>query len=399
MSLMEVPFDQVDEPALQRLVDSQVRESLVIEYKLTLPGKSDKDKREYLRDVTAFANADGGDLLFGIRDDDGVAAELVGVTPDSMDTEIGRISDLVRDAIDPRIHGLNIRAVPLVAGGHVVHVRVPRSLDLPHMVQMGNYRQFWMRGPAGKYPMATADVRNAVMRTENWKERADQWRRERVECVECGEAPLHLRPQGALHLHVVPMPAGGPLSNLADQSVQRELMKVRPRSASGWEHRMTYDGLLVARGLPGSEKDNYWYSLCFHDGSVEIVLGSLVSPADGDEFGRITGFVMEQDLVDVLGRVLDLHVPGFAKPPFIVFVSLSGVLNATLELGPERGCDGANTPIDRDVLLIPGLFAEEIPEDLLPFLAPAINRIWQAAGFSMSPFLNPDGTRRSDAPR
>ncbi len=396
MSLMEIPFDQVDEAALQRLVDSKVRESLVIDYKLTLPGKSDKDKREFLKDVTAFANVDGGDLLFGVRDEDGVAAEVVGVNPGSMDTEMLRLSSLVRDAIDPRIHGLNIRAIPLSDGGHVVHVRVPRSLDAPHMVQLGNYRQFWMRGPSGKYPMSTAEVRNAVMRTENWKERADQWRRSRVELVEGGEAPVQLRPDGALHVHLVPMPTGGPPTNLADQTVQRELLKVRPRFATGWNHRMTYDGFLVARELPGSGKENHWYCLWFHDGSVEYVFGDLVRRGTEEPYGRMAGLDVEASIEAAVSGVLGVQVPGVVSAPFIVFVSLSGVGQTTLPLGPEYRWDGADTPIDLDVLLIPGLFAEKTPDDLLPFLAPAINRIWQAAGFSKSPFLTDEGRRIDD---
>ena len=396
MSLMEIPFEQVDEVALQRLVDSQVRESLVIEYKLELPGAKGDDIRECVKDVTAFANAEGGDLLFGIRDEDGVAVELVGVNPASMDKELLRLSQIVQDNSDPRIYGVLMRPVPLSAGGAVVHVRLPRSLDAPHMVQRGHYGQFWMRGPVGKYPMSTADVRNAVMRTENWKERADQWRENRVDSVVRGEAPVHLHPHGALHVHLVPMPTGGPQLNLADQAVQRELVMVRPRFARGWNHRMTYDGFLVAKDLPGTGKENHWYCLWFHDGSIEFVFGGLVRRNADDPFGKMAGLDVEHSIEDAVSGPLGIHVPGTITAPFIVFVSLSGVSQATLPLGPMYGRDGSDTPIEQDILLIPGLFAENIPDDLLPFLSPAINRIWQAAGFSKSPFLTDEGKGTDD---
>ena len=44
-----------------------------------------KDKREFLADVTAFANAAGGDLVFGVSTRDGVAAQVEGIELDDPD--------------------------------------------------------------------------------------------------------------------------------------------------------------------------------------------------------------------------------------------------------------------------------------------------------------------------
>lgn len=48
---------------LQALVDNGVAESETLDYKLTLPGGSDSEKKEFLADVSALANTSGGTIV------------------------------------------------------------------------------------------------------------------------------------------------------------------------------------------------------------------------------------------------------------------------------------------------------------------------------------------------
>jgi hypothetical protein len=57
------PLDSIDENDLQDLIDHEVPEGKTIEYKKSLPGNKDKDKKEFLSDVSSFANAIGSKLL------------------------------------------------------------------------------------------------------------------------------------------------------------------------------------------------------------------------------------------------------------------------------------------------------------------------------------------------
>jgi hypothetical protein len=63
MTLRSVPIDSITEDHLQSLIDDQVAELRIIEYKRELPGRSDGEKREFLADVCSFANTAGGDLI------------------------------------------------------------------------------------------------------------------------------------------------------------------------------------------------------------------------------------------------------------------------------------------------------------------------------------------------
>jgi predicted HTH transcriptional regulator len=59
-------LEEIQETDLDHLVANGVPEGKTIEYKEILPGNSDGDKKEFLADVSSFANTTGGDLIFGV---------------------------------------------------------------------------------------------------------------------------------------------------------------------------------------------------------------------------------------------------------------------------------------------------------------------------------------------
>jgi len=59
-----------------------VAESRVLDFKSAPVGNSDRNRKEFLADVTAFANASGGDIVFGIKTQDGLPSDLSGIELD-----------------------------------------------------------------------------------------------------------------------------------------------------------------------------------------------------------------------------------------------------------------------------------------------------------------------------
>src|SRR5262249_50125683 len=65
----DLPLTQIHASTIDTLRIDGVREGRQLEYKESLPKTDDPDdKREFLSDVTSFANAAGGDLIFGARE-------------------------------------------------------------------------------------------------------------------------------------------------------------------------------------------------------------------------------------------------------------------------------------------------------------------------------------------
>src|SRR5580698_8294411 len=94
---------EIAEADIQALKDSGVQESQRLEYKRELPGTRDEDKREFLADVSSFSNTEGGDVIYGVAEERGLIAEIVGLSSPDFDAETLRLENLIRDGISPRL--------------------------------------------------------------------------------------------------------------------------------------------------------------------------------------------------------------------------------------------------------------------------------------------------------
>ncbi|MBC3804628.1 hypothetical protein GH808_09315 [Acetobacterium fimetarium] len=77
-------------------------ESSSIEYKQEVPSNSEK----YLKTIIAFANGNGGQMVFGIEDK---TCQVVGIPQDQVFMTADRITNAIADACQPVILKLNIK--------------------------------------------------------------------------------------------------------------------------------------------------------------------------------------------------------------------------------------------------------------------------------------------------
>jgi predicted HTH transcriptional regulator len=81
------PLNEVDEADLAALINNAVAEGRTIDYKRELPGTSDGAKKEFLADASSFANTSGGDLIFGMEENEGVPTRVIGLQVADIDLE------------------------------------------------------------------------------------------------------------------------------------------------------------------------------------------------------------------------------------------------------------------------------------------------------------------------
>ena len=108
--MLPVNIDEITAEHVASLVDNKVSERKVLEYKERLPEAADGAKKEFLGDVTSFANSSGGDIIYGIRDQrdsngkpTGIPEEVVGLSGINVSAEIARLESVMRDGIRPRM--------------------------------------------------------------------------------------------------------------------------------------------------------------------------------------------------------------------------------------------------------------------------------------------------------
>jgi len=218
MRLQGVPLVTVSQENLQALVEHGVSEGRGLEYKQALPNNSDREKKEFLADVAAIANTDGGVLIYGVvtqRDangqDTGVPQRCEGIELPNPDAELLRLSSILRDSLDPSLTlGLTLRVIPLDGTTRsVLVIGVERSLTGPHMVTFQKANQFWRRGEAGKYSPDTTELRRVFMESTSWIQEADRLHESRTLALRSKSyAPhfclVHVLPLGRLSTYLSP---------------------------------------------------------------------------------------------------------------------------------------------------------------------------------------------------
>ena len=90
---------------LEAIVASGARESKTLDFKRQWNdfGSSDKKKIEFLNDIASFANASGGDIVYGVVEEKGAAVSVEGcdiVDPDALILSLGQI---IGQWIEPRL--------------------------------------------------------------------------------------------------------------------------------------------------------------------------------------------------------------------------------------------------------------------------------------------------------
>src|ERR1035441_2198211 len=88
---------------IEALIANAASEGTTLEFKRELPGGSDDAKREFLADVSALANTSGGDILYGIDEEDGSAAAITGIGITDLDAELLRLGNILNSGLEPRI--------------------------------------------------------------------------------------------------------------------------------------------------------------------------------------------------------------------------------------------------------------------------------------------------------
>jgi predicted HTH transcriptional regulator len=169
MLLLGKHVESITSADILRLVEEGIPESRSLDYKRDLLGNRDKDKKEFLADVSSFANTGGGVIIFGIdeqRDEDGgntgVPFRILGIGDTSPDEAIRRMDNIIRDGLDPVLDGgVIIRGVP-IGDDTVLVVGIPRSVMAPHMVIFKNHGRFYGRASAGRFQMDVRQLRSSL---------------------------------------------------------------------------------------------------------------------------------------------------------------------------------------------------------------------------------------------
>jgi hypothetical protein len=383
--LFNKTVDSIEEADLQELVDTQVRESKELDYKEQLSVEQPSEKKEFLNDVSSFANASGGYLIYGIKEskeDAGSPVEMSGLQLDNPGKFGTTLENIIQTGLDPRLpaSGVHVRVLPLPSKQRwAIVIHIQKSWMAPHMVKASG--RFFSRKSSGKYDLDVSELRTAFELLGRTADRIRSFRADRLSKIVAGEIPLLLGENTPkLVLHLVPFQAFDPavqvdIASLLSQRQLIEPLMLAESSQYGADVRYNFDGLLSWYAQPGT------YLQFFRNGSVEAVDISILGPSRDPKV--FSGPLYERRLREAVKRYVTAQRELNVDPPLFVMVSLLGMQGYRLKF------DSVATPwddyrIDRPDLIVSETIIEDFNYDITKVTSPIFNTIANAAGWKHS---------------
>jgi hypothetical protein len=144
---------------LQRLVDEEIQESLTLDYKASPSlARDDKPRNELCKDVSAFANSAGGQIIYGIVEEDRMPIKV----DNGSDLSREWIEQVIDTHVEPRLDGLVITPVPVGSGRHAYVLTIPQASGrAPHQAPD---KKYYKRQNFQSVPMEDYEIRDALRR-------------------------------------------------------------------------------------------------------------------------------------------------------------------------------------------------------------------------------------------
>lgn len=366
------PLDAVDRAAVERLLAHGVAESRTLEYKRELPDPKDKEgKREFLADVTSFANAQGGDLLFGVDAPKGMPVAIPGLYLEDPDAELLRWEAILQDGVEPRLPGLRLRWIPLASGRGVLLIRMPPSPVAPHRVTFSNWSRFYGRRSNAKYEMDTQELREAFTASEALPARLRSMHLDAVEAARRGDLPIGLGDDPRAIVSVIPLTALRETREL-EITPENALAPVKP---SGYMDAIEMIEGVLLHTHPGEAGGVRSYAITYRQGRTDTAwtIGRVVDELSKREIRMIWPKRFEDGLLDCACSTGVKLQPFGIEGPWVVLATLIGIRDYPVRINDESLSD----PAWRDELTLPSLRIDTINRGAL---VPLLRSFWLAFG-------------------
>lgn len=146
---------------IQRLIDQEVEENIHLDYKASGSlSQEDRKKIELTKDISAFANSDGGIIVYGVSEKENKPLDFSFIDGNLFTKEW--LENIIT-SIRPRINGIKI--FPLRKDGEITKsiyvVKIPRSDNAPHMARDSRY---YKRYNFKSVPMEEYEVKDLYSR-------------------------------------------------------------------------------------------------------------------------------------------------------------------------------------------------------------------------------------------
>lgn len=376
-------FDDISSATMQLLIDAGATESVHLDFKRETYGNSDQDKKEFLKDISSFANTLGGHLVIGMDEEEGAASALVPISGVDVDQELQRLESIIRTGIEPSAVGLRIKRIN-VTGGSLIVIHVPRSFNPPHRVIYKNTNRYYGRNSAGVHELSNEELRMLFGQQRSIEEQAKTFIGQRFLCVQANDSVMPIPvADGVLIMHLVPLPDFGAGRRMEIAALHAQNQLFSPIGSYGFSWRINLDGYCVYRG----GNVCHGYTQIFRDGSVEATSASFFSKHDGRFL--FPSLTLPFSLIGALNNYMKGLRALEATPPVLLQISAMEINGVEIGVDQTRILDRPPT-YKRDVLHLPPSIIANFHDDgnYESVIAEQMDFLWNAFGFDRCFYFN-----------
>jgi hypothetical protein len=371
-----------------------------VEFKRDIWGPNDDQKREMLRDITAFANHSGGEIYVGVEEDaNGTAVALPGIAGAGHSE---RVLNSCRSNIDRNIQGLSAHPVSLSNGNSVLILRIPYSLIGPHMITFGGLNQFWKRYGRTKERMSVEEIEAAFITRVNAEIAAERFTRERQQTLQ-GKASLHRW----LFLSATPLFLRRHAVDVFDRSVE-EMFKFPPSPLTTRGLGPTHMGFNMFRptlnGLRGEEvgRDNalMQYIELHRTGHMEIGVSWLYAPPKREQEQNLLypNLILEYsyNFTNLAKRIYAACALG---TPVILRLAILNAANTRM-FGERQEYQHTHAQVvwDEPTLEVPPVYVQDVVSEPTHVMVKTMNdSLWNAFGLRQCEYIDSKGRISHDS--
>jgi hypothetical protein len=169
-----VAIDVPDDPDSEVEALLSLGEGPQVEFKQQLPADTTESKRKVFKTVAAFANGNGGSIVFGVESDE---ITVRGIEETDLVAERDRLTQLARSIVTPAPE-VEVRAREL-NGKAVLVLVVEPGVNPPYGISLSGGRdsriEYYVRRGATTYPARPEEIRNAVLATAPSRATVSPW--------------------------------------------------------------------------------------------------------------------------------------------------------------------------------------------------------------------------------
>lgn len=363
------PLDKISLKTLEQLIADGVRENRSLDYKRELHERPE----HLLDDVCAFANTDGGDLVFGMSESEGTPQCFSPLLIDNVDDELLRLQNIIINGLEPKIYGVRLISVEQDDKVKAIIARIPQSWSRPHRVIKSG--KFKIRHESRNDDMDITELRAAFHLSSSIPERMRKYRKERVFDIFAREAPQQLSPGIEVVVHAIPISAfiGAGMNDFVVPTRIKPMGAIPSSTIIG---RMNIDGSLAF--IKHDEKNLFSYIQMFRNGIIESAIS--IQLQDGEK--RFPINFVKNEIQKSIRQSIEIYRELNLGPPFFIFLSINNLSDAILTVGGRMEnflAPLGNAP-DRDEMLFPEIVIDDYPDNIDTLINPLITMLWNGFG-------------------